>query len=163
MNSKNIIGLLGSLGVIASLIFVGLQLRQEAEATRSATVLQIKDAWVQLNLAEATSSELSLAFQDVSENGYDAASYENRSHVTGFYRALFHNQSNAYYQYRIGVLDEELWAPHYEELKTLAKRNVAVRIWKGNEHLYDQPFRALFGTLILQAQQDERVGDAGDA
>ena len=96
MGSKRLIEVLASVGVIASLIFVGIQLRQEAEATRSATVLEIKNAWVELNLAEATSSELSLAFQDVDENGYDGASYESRSHVNGFWRALFHNQSNAF-------------------------------------------------------------------
>ncbi len=154
MNTKTVIEVLGALGVIASLIFVGLQLRLEAEATRSATVLQIKDAWVELNLAEATSSELSLAFQEIDEKGFDAASYENRSHVTGFFRALFHNQSNAFYQYRIGVLDEELWAPHDKELEVLAKEEVPVRIWRNVQHLYDQPFRELFDAQILRAERE---------
>lgn len=163
MNLRNLIEILSAIGVIASLIFVGLQLRLEAEATRSATVLQIKDAWVELNLAEATSSELSLAFQDVDENGFDAASYENRSHVTGFYRALLHNQSNAYYQYRIGVLDEELWAPHIEELKDMANRDAPLRIWKSVQYLYDMPFRTLFDGLIIEAQQNENADSANGA
>ncbi len=43
------IAIFANLGVIASLIFVGVQVQQGATATRSATVLQLKDSWVQLN------------------------------------------------------------------------------------------------------------------
>jgi hypothetical protein len=38
------IAILANVGVIASLIFVGVQVQQGATATRSATVLQLKDS-----------------------------------------------------------------------------------------------------------------------
>ena len=62
LDKKATIELVGTVGVIASLIFVGVQIQQGAAATRSATVLQLKDSWVQLNLAGATSLDLAQAF-----------------------------------------------------------------------------------------------------
>ena len=49
MSGKAVRETLGFLGVMASLVFVGLEIRQGASATRAATVLQLKDAWVQTN------------------------------------------------------------------------------------------------------------------
>jgi hypothetical protein len=51
LDKRATIELAGTIGVIASLIFVGVQIQQVAAATRSATVLQLRDSWVQLNLA----------------------------------------------------------------------------------------------------------------
>jgi hypothetical protein len=70
---KKWIEITGLVSIVASLIFVGIQIKQTNEATRSATILQLKDSWVQLNLASATSIELSEAFHDVSVNGWDAS------------------------------------------------------------------------------------------
>jgi len=43
---------------VASLVFVGLEIRQGAAATRAATVLQLKENWVQLNLMQAANPGL---------------------------------------------------------------------------------------------------------
>ncbi len=85
------IAILANLGVVASLIFVGVQVQQGAIATRSATVLQLKDSWVQLNLAAATSVELAEAFRSVEMQGWDDADYVSKELVGGFYRTLIHN------------------------------------------------------------------------
>lgn len=118
LDKRTIVEALGTVGVIASLIFVGVQVQQGAAATRSATVLQLKDSWVQLNLATATSMELSVAWRTVREDGWDA-DYHARDLVTGFFRTLLHNWSNAYYQYRNGTLEEDQWLPHFREVERM--------------------------------------------
>ncbi len=85
------IAILANLGVIASLLFVGVQVQQGATATRSATVLQLKDSWVQLNLAAATSVELAEAFRSVETQGWSDADYIAKELVGAFYRTLIHN------------------------------------------------------------------------
>ena len=69
MKSRAIAELVGLAGIIGSLIFVGLEVRQGATATRSSTVLQLKDSWVQLNLANATSLELAQAWEQLEDKG----------------------------------------------------------------------------------------------
>jgi hypothetical protein len=142
LDKKTIVETLGTAGVIASLIFVGVQVQQGAAATRSATVLQLKDAWVQLNLAQATSPELSEAWRTVHEDGWDT-DYHARSLVTGFYRTLLHNWSNAYYQHRNGTLEEDQWLPHLREVQGVVGDPIFGRVWSGWNHVYDDPFREL--------------------
>jgi hypothetical protein len=123
--------LIGIAAIVASLVFVGLQVQQQAVATRSATVLQLKDSWIQLNLAFATSVELADSFQAIDSQGWAEADYRAKSLVRGFYRALFHNWSNAYYQYSNGTLDQSQWAPHLREVVGSTNNPVARQIWSG--------------------------------
>lgn len=139
---------LANVGVIASLIFVGVQVRQQAAATRSATMLQLKDSWVQLNLASATSVELADAFQSVEEQGWSGASYADRFMLEGLYRTLFHNWSNAYYQYQNGTLDETQWRAYLREARWNAENPVVRQIWSDWNHVYDDRFRGLMDGLI---------------
>ena len=46
LKRSKIIEIFGILGVVGSLVFVGLEIRQAAIATRSATVQEIKNGWL---------------------------------------------------------------------------------------------------------------------
>ncbi len=145
------IAILANLGVVASLIFVGVQVQQGAIATRSATVLQLKDSWVQLNLAAATSVELAEAFRSVEMQGWDDADYVSKELVGGFYRTLIHIWSNAYYQYRNGTLEEEQWASHLREAEETVRAPGMRELWSDWGYVYDDSFRILMDDLIAQS------------
>ena len=81
-------------------------------------MLQLKDSWVQFNLAMATSPELSDAIEFVRTEGWDTDKQARRL-VASLYRALFHQWSNAYYQYENGILEEAQWLPHLREAETI--------------------------------------------
>lgn len=147
LDKRTTVEALGTIGVIASLIFVGVQVQQGAAATRSATVLQLKDSWVQLNLAVATSPELSVAWKTVQEDGWDT-DYHASSLARGFYRALLHNWSNAYFQYRNGTLEEDQWLPHLREVERNANNPVFARVWSEWNYVYDDPFRDLVNDTL---------------
>lgn len=156
MNSpswKDIAELVGIAAIVASLVFVGVQIRQEAAATRSAAVLQLKDSWVQLNLAQATSVELSAAFELVEQQGWDADE-KAQGLIEGFYRTLFHNWSNAYYQYRIGTLEHEQWLPHMREIQAGVKNELITRVWADWNYVYDDEFRRLMDDTIAAHAAD---------
>ena len=146
------ITILANVGVIASLIFVGVQVSQEAAATRSATVLQLKDSWVQLNLAMATSVELAEAIQSVDEQGWNGASYIDKGLVTGLYRTLFHNWSNAFYQYQNGTLDQTQWGAYLREAGVNAANPNIRQVWSEWNFVYDDSFRGLMDELIADAE-----------
>jgi hypothetical protein len=54
--------------------------------------------------------------------GWKDADYRSKSLVTGFYRTLYHNWSNAYYQFNNGTLEQSQWAPHLREVVGECKR-----------------------------------------
>ncbi len=149
LDKRSVVDLVGVAAVVASLIFVGVQIQQGASATRSATVLQLKDSWVQLNLALATSPELSNAFDIVEAQGWDANPQANRL-VAAFYRALFHTWSNAYYQYLNGTLEEDQWLPHLRDAEVGLSSPIARQVWSDWKHTYDDPFRELMDSLMAE-------------
>lgn len=146
------IELLGVASVVASLIFVGIQIQQTNEATRSATVLQLKDAWVQYNIAYATSPELNLAEQDVITNGWDGASIQSRRLFVGSMRTLFHIWSNAFFQYQNGTLDNAQWEPIHREIVDAMKYEGVRRAWDETSFLYEDEFQAIVENELGRAR-----------
>lgn len=146
------VALLANVGVILSLVFVGVQIHQSAQATRSATILQLKSSWAQLNLTEATSPDLAHAFDEAFAHGWKKSSFTTRSMIGGFYRTLFHNWSDAYYQYRTGMLDEEQWQPYMREMKVDARYPLVRDIWADWGFVYDDSFRKLMDGFIRDAK-----------
>jgi len=144
---KTVVELLGALGVIGSLIFVGVQVQQSAEATRAATVLQLKENWVQLNLTYLEAPEIAGAFDSVLHAGYENVDHRSRFLVTASYRAIMHNWSNAYYQYRIGTLDDEQWLPLLRDIEAESPNHYIWAIWEDWGHIFDEPFQLLMDSL----------------
>ncbi|MDJ0655455.1 MAG: hypothetical protein QNJ40_14935 [Xanthomonadales bacterium] len=147
---NTLIEIVGFVGIVGSLLFVGLQIRQEAAATRSATVLQLKDAWVQVNLVQATSPELAEAFETVIRDGWDA-SFRARHHIEGFYRTMIHNWSNAHYQYRNGTLDDNQWLPHQREIQASKDNPLIRRVWEDWRHVFDDEFGVLMDGVMVSS------------
>lgn len=80
---------IGVIGVIGSLIFVGIGIRQNSIATKAATDAAVADSFRELSLAQATSSELASAFAAHSTNPRSAPA-EAQVLMLGFWRALLH-------------------------------------------------------------------------
>ena len=150
--ANNYIEALGVAGVVASLIFVGIQIQQTNEATRSATVLQLKDSWVQYNIAYATSPELNLAEQDVLTNGWDGANSQSRRLFVGSMRTLFHIWSNAYFQYKNGTLDTAQWTPIHREIVDAMQYEGVRHAWEETRFLYEDEFQIIVDNEIVQIE-----------
>ena len=145
----------GLTAVVGSLVFVGIQIQQGAEATRSATVLQLKDAWVQVNLTWATSVELAEAFESARQNGIENVSAIELEMIGGMDRTTFHNLANAYYQFRIGTLEEEQWIPHLNEINTVYQFPTSINSWEKWKFLYDVPFQELMDNAIYDTSRQQ--------
>lgn len=147
LDRKVIVEVVSALGVIASLVFVGLQVRQSAEATRAATVLQLKQDWAQLNLTQMENPQIIDALISVRELGFDNADPRSQLVVAAWWRTMMHNWSNAYFQYRIGTLDDEQWEALLRDMEGESRDNIVWDVWDPWNHIYDEPFRVLMDSL----------------
>jgi len=146
MSTRTVLELVGAVGVIGSLIFVGLEIRQSAAATRAATVQQIKDAWLETNLTTATSRDLADAFVLVETDSL-SADLQSVQMVRSFLRVLLHNWSNAYWHYRNGSFPEDQWRPHFREMESRAGDPLTWWMWNDVQILFDDDFRSLMDSL----------------
>ena len=149
MEKRTAVEVANALGVVASLLFVGVQIRQSAEATRAATVLQVKDGWLQFNLVQLENPEVVRALVRADDQGYQNIDQDSQWLVGSFLRAPAHIWSNSYYQYRIGTLDEEQWRPTARDIESESRRGTIWHVWDNWNHIYDDAFRAYMDSVRI--------------
>ena len=86
--ARQIVEALGFVGVIGSLIFVGVEVQQNSIATRAATNASVAEAFHEQNLMLASSPELAAAIARNAENPKEA-SLEDTIQLLGAWRGLF--------------------------------------------------------------------------
>ena len=120
--AKGIAEVIGLLSIVGSLVFVGLEVRQNSVATRASTNAAVADAFRELNLVLASSPELARSVV-VSFDDPNKMSPEERILSLGMWRALFHVWSNAHRQWVNETLDEVLYRSVISEISTYGLKN----------------------------------------
>ena len=149
---RGAIELLGVAAVIGSLVFVGIEIRQNSAATRAAATQDLGRSWVDWNVAMATREiqealVLVGSFADPSE-----APIVDQRIAESYARSIFSNWSISHYQYRMGVLDDPLWRGVMRDMKggvdtTNSFGRLIAWAWARNRHLYNDDFTALMDSL----------------
>ena len=158
---RRIVELLGVVGVVGSLIFVGLEVRQNSVSISAATNASVAAAYIDVNLMLASSPELARAMATNGEYP-EAAPPEDAIVLLALWRALFHTWSNAHRQHLNGTLDEAIYesvlqeistyasdAPLKERDRTVVQRRLSMRwAWKNERFLYNPDFRLFVDRIV---------------
>lgn len=111
----------GVLAVVSSLVFVGLEIRQNAEATRAAAVAGVTGAWYDWFTSVGADREVwetvdrVAAFED-----YSAADPADLAVARNVASSMFAIWANAQYHYDEGLLDSGFW----EAVRTGLEQNL---------------------------------------
>ncbi len=152
---------IGLVGVIGSLLFVGLEVRQSSVATKAATDAAVADGYRELNLALAVSPELARV---LAANADDpgAAPAADQTQMLGLWRALFHIWSNSHRQHLNGTLDPAIYRAAVQEISTYAgelssggpinqldsrKRNMRWA-WESERFIFNPDFQVFVDSIL---------------
>lgn len=144
---------IGMAAVIASLVFVGLELRQNSESTRAAAAQQLATTWIEWNTAlvdrepwEAVHRLAAIA---------DPADFPpiDRDMVAALMRSQFQNWANSHYLQAEGILDPAFWDAAMREMRCDLACDpgwgrLVVWAWEHNRYLYPRDFQILFDGLV---------------
>lgn len=131
---------IAAVGVIASLIFVGLQVRGSARAVRSATAQAVQEnfaSWY-LSLADNASA---LATVLKGFGTLDALAPAERAQFNCVFLAFTSHSQNAFHQWRQGHLATELWASWEALLMNMVHTPGGVAFWRERSYVFAQDFR----------------------
>jgi hypothetical protein len=157
--AKGVAEAIGLMGIVASLVFVGLEVRQNSVATRASTNAAVADAFIELNLVLASSPDLSRAVV-VSFEDPGKLSPEDRILVLGMWRTVFHVWSNAHRQWTNETLDEVLYESIISEISTYGrKKDQSVEdidgrarsmrwAWESERFIFNREFQEFVDELI---------------
>ena len=131
---------------IASLVFVGLQVRQNTLATRAASHNAVSDSLNEINRMFAESADLTrLWLAGMADRG--ALTAEERWRFDATARAYFHVCETMYIQAGLGVGDESIWRAEEDGLKQLLAAPGIREWWTENPYGFCAAFRGYVATL----------------
>ena len=138
---------LGVVAVVASLIFVGFQIRQNAESTRSATVAQclnISTSWAgTLGSDKATAAVFVRGLADP-----QSLDVEEKSQFAMLLLSLCRAHSNSQYQFRQGLLDEQIWTAVQRTMKTAFSQPGFAWWWPKYQEGFTEDFSKMVEELV---------------
>ena len=146
--------IVAAVGIILSLIFVGLQVRADAEQTRlntralkAASAFEAAHSWGTLN--EALLRWPDEFFRQVidsnnPENSWEDFPPEVRLRMTGFFRAIMQKLEGQFYMHEYGSLDDDILRVRLEWAGSLIKSPFYQALWEQEkaEKIYSERFVA---------------------
>ena len=138
-----------AVGVLASLIFLGLQTRDSAKAVRSATTQAVQEnfsTWCRsLSEHPALLSACAKGFATPS-----ALTIDERLQFYVSFQSLVYSGENAFTQWRNGHLPEAVWIA-YEKPMGLAMRTPGgLEFWRERRWIFSEPFRSKVDVAIAK-------------
>ena len=148
--------LLGAIGVIASLVYLAIQIRQNTSTVVANTFQSVQDSSVLRMMALAENDELAERFVAglVDPDALDGA---KRFQFDIWMRANFKGYENYFYQHKMGLLDAQSWSAAREAIRVSLSPPGVPKWWTMNRRL----FRSDFGELVDEVLA-EFDGPAGE-
>lgn len=100
--------LIAAIGVVASLFYLAVQIRQNTRSQKSVVVDSLTRSLMELLGPQAHDVEFTRAFTRVIKD-WDGASDEDRARTVAVLLAVFKLSENAWFQKRQGTLDAQQW------------------------------------------------------
>ena len=140
----------GAFVVVLTLGYLAVQIRQNTKSVRSST----RHAFIgsgqalQIAFAEAEAAEILIK----GTRAYSDLSLEERFRFTMLMRAFFGVGEDAYFQFREGLLDHEVWEARARIFAETFAQPGMVDWWKSNQHIYSTTFQEAVAKLLATHQ-----------
>ena len=145
-NLKEIIPLVG---VIASLVFVGLQMRQSTIATKAQIHNNITSGYI--SFAEVLMPHAETFSKGISEYGdqFDTLSAEEKLIYFSLILCLFKHYENMHSQYQSGLIDKETWRAWSVHLRMCFHQPGVQLWWSQRKMSFARSFRIFLETSSI--------------
>lgn len=144
----------GVIAVFASLIFVGLQIRQNTKALKATSHHAVTDSFNAINNMIANDPTVARRWQLGMAGAAELSEYERASvamMMLGYMRIF----ETLYYQYTNGTLDKKLFDAELKTLKWTVTENPGfLAWWSTNPISLSTEFRTFIDGLIRDAQKE---------
>jgi len=132
--------LVGVLAVVASLIYLALQLRQNTKSIRLSTLHDITSLWVTVMSMHGQSQEASnLWYKGL--NDYDNLTREEKTRFLIFIGVSMRVLSEQLFQWQEGALDKNIWQGMKATIDDIAQTPGFKAYWEIRHHQFSESFQ----------------------
>jgi len=152
--------MVGALGVIFSVLYLALQVRQNSKVTRSATRQAISNSQVDMGFRFAESHEMTAAFGRMTDTEFHTAELEAQLRDYLCYRALFRAFEN---QYQDGTFDADMWIGCRENMRRGFSTSSALRAWESCQGILSPDFTKFIDSELIGSTDAAQSGPGDPA
>jgi hypothetical protein len=142
---------IGGIGVVATLLYLALQIRQNSRTVKAASAQAVLSSLAQsissMSASSAASRVAVLGQTDFKELS-DDEQLQFAMWILGWFRVF----EQAHHQYRAGVLDPIQWKGHATQMESTMQSAVVRRWWAVRRPLFDPEFRRFIEALPADSQ-----------
>ena len=139
---------IGAIGVIATLVYLAAQIRQNSNAVRSATRQAVSTAQVQVGIQLASNPELRAAASRWIGGDAAPTSPDTQLRDEMFLRAVLRSFENQYHQNKDGTFENAMWTGYLENMRRTFGAPAFRDFWEVNRSLYSSDFSAFVEAQI---------------
>jgi hypothetical protein len=137
---------LGSIGVIGSLVYLAMQIRQNTRSVRSAAYQAAVTSTVDVAASFATSEALSEAFFKGFRE-YETLKGPERHRFGAYAYGLFRSYENLFYQHAQGTIESHLWEGFRNMLLRDLRNPGLVAWWDSQRNIFSPEFQGYVDEL----------------
>ena len=145
--------LLGALGVIASVLYLALQIRTNTRSQESTVQHSLHEETVSRMMAFAQDSELADRVIRANDS-WDQLTRVEKAQVASFTRAVFKGFENIYLQYLGGFYSEEDFVGTKEAIRLNVQRSYFEGIWAHEKVTFRQSFQEFVDEIIGESKRE---------
>ena len=146
-------GIVAAMAVVASLVYVGVQLRQNTLTVRVAAGQAHVDAYDSLLSRLTESADMTEVWVRAATDAGVLDTAE-RTRVYAFIGVMFRNFEGAYIQWRAGVLDEWFWQGIRRSMADQYAHDAVCAFWSVRRHWFSDEFGTWFDANVVEAQNN---------
>ena len=139
---------LGVIGVIASLIYVAIQIRNNARAVRSSTYHQVSNSFVTQWDSFVNNGEACSAVRRGSDDIANLTDDVDLTRYHFFMMAAMRRFENAWFQHKVGVLKEADWQAIAYDMDSIFSYPGPRFVWEGVKNCSSVEFRSYVDAVV---------------
>lgn len=141
--------IVGAIAVVASLVFVGFQIRGNSRALRAATAQAVHDnyaAWYSALMSDPGALDASArGFTD-----YAGLPPADRARFVCIYMAFLSHSQNAFHQWKAGHLSDALWVGWEALMMNLVNTKGGAEFWAERSYVFGKEFQAHVAEIMTR-------------
>ena len=149
----NIAEIIAAALVIVSLIYVGLQIKQNTDTLKLTTIHNTAEGLADLNMISAENSDFAdIWFRGLQDD--NALQGVEKLRFYSYFHKFFRTYENAHYQFARGALEAEPFAGITKQLSALASMPGVQSYWNERKSYFNESFQAYVDREVASFSQE---------
>ena len=151
-DASTIIQMIANIAVIASLVFVALQVRMGVQMLRDSAVRNHTDKVQSVSRMLSENPQLCDLWARGSKAGLVTLSEAERVQFVNFYTHVLRVWEELFLQYKSGLMNNALWAANMTILRDTHPMRGAQEAWAVRRHLFTQAFQDFYDAYAASGE-----------